>query len=236
MISGPAHSTPFNQMASTSATFFSAGAQQRLEIATRMNDALAIEQLVASGVQVNARGKHDVTPLMIAVDAQEPDAVAALLRAGGAPNLKAVDGSSAVSLATENHAVKPKGHDILSMIMNGGGDPNTLRPDRDPVIARFVYDHDLDDIRWFKTLGANLDIIGRSDRPLIADVAMAQNWDSVWCLLELGARYDYEHTLYPLSEALASNYPSSDSPLFPYKLKVWQFLTDKGLALQPLKR
>ena len=32
---------------------------------------------------------HDVTPLMVAVDAQCPRAVAALLRAGADPNLKA---------------------------------------------------------------------------------------------------------------------------------------------------
>ena len=230
--------SPISQttMPSTKAIFNTSGIQQRLEIAIRTNDGGAVAQLLSDGAQVNARGKHDVTPLMIAVDAQTPSAVAVLVRAGADPKSKASDGMSALHLAVENHAVKPNGHAILEMVMKGGGDPNTLRPDGDPVIMRFIYDHDLDDLRWFKALGANVDIPARSGRPLIADAAFGQNWDSVWCLIELGARYDYERTLYPLSEALDSSYGSApDSLLYPYKLKVWQLLKDKGIAVHPLK-
>ena len=196
---------------------------------------MAINQLLSAGAQVNARGLHDVTPLMVAVDAQTPRAVAALLRAGANPNLKAADYAGAVHLAVESHAVEPSGKDILAMIMKAGGDPNTLRPDGDPVIIRFTYDHDLDDLRWFKSLGANLDIIGRAEEPIIADVAYGQNWDSVWIMIELGARYDYEKTVHPLSKALNSPYASSpDSILYPYKLKVWQLFKDRGFAVKPL--
>jgi ankyrin repeat protein len=235
---GAAHSIPnLVIMNTTAATFFTSGAQARLEEAIRMNDAMAIGRVLADGALVNARGKHEATPLMIAVDTQTPDAVQALLQAGADPNLKAVDGNSAVSLATESYNVKPHGRAILTMIMKGGGNPDSLRPDRDPVITRFIYDHDLDDVRWFKTLGANLDIIGRGNEPLITSVAMAQNWDAVWCLIELGARYDYEHgkSMQPLSEALSVGYPSPDSPLYPYKLKVWQLMKDKGLPVKPMK-
>jgi hypothetical protein len=171
---------------------------------------------------------------MIAVDVQAPGAVAVLVRAGADSGARSSDGAGAVHLAVENHAAKPNGHAILEMVMRGGGDPDTRRPDGDPVIMRFIYDHDLDDLRWFKTLGANVDILARSGRPLIADAAFAQNWDSVSCLIDLGARYDYEHTLYPLSEALNSSYGSApDSPLRPFKLKVWQLLKEKGVALKP---
>jgi hypothetical protein len=222
-------------MPSTKATFFSSGVQQRLEVAIRSDDPMAIDQLLSAGAQVNARGLHDVTPLMVAVDVQTPRAVAALLRAGANPNLKAADHAGAVHLAVESHAVEPSGKDILAMIMKAGGDPNTLRPDGDPVIIRFTYDHDLDDLRWFKSLGANLDIIGRAEEPIIADVAYGQNWDSVWIMIELGARYDYEKTVHPLSKALNSPYASSpDSILYPYKLKVWQLFKDRGFAVRPL--
>jgi hypothetical protein len=232
-----AHSTLPNLMAASSTTFFTSGVQQRLESAIRANDATTIKQLLAAGAQVNARGKQEVTPLMIAVDAQVPAAVAALLSASANPNLKAADGAGAVHLAVENHAAKPSGHAILEMVMHGGGDPNTRRPDRDPVLMRFIYDHDLDDLRWFKSIGANVDIPARTSRPLIADAAFAQNWDSVWCLIELGAKYDYEDTVYPLSEALDSDYASSpDSILHPYKIQVLQLLKDKGLLRRQMKR
>jgi uncharacterized protein len=231
-----AHSTSQAPMASTQAIFFPSGIQQQLEFAIRSNDPAAVARIVSAGALVNARGKHDVTPLMIAVDAQAPNAVLALLRAGASVGSKASDGAGAVHLAVENHAMTPSGHAILDMIMKSGADPNTLRPDGDPVIMRFIYDHDLDDLRWFKSLGANVDIQARTGRPLIADAAFAQNWDGVWCLIELGARYDYEQTLHPLSEALNSSYGSApDSPLRPYKLKVWQLLKDKGIPVKPMK-
>jgi hypothetical protein len=221
-------------MASTKAIFFTSGVQQRLEIAVRNNDPVGVAQLLSDGAQVNARGKHDITPLMIAVDAQAAGAVAVLVRAGADTRPRASDGTTAVHLAVENHGASPDGHAILEMIMRAGGDPNTRRTDGDPVIMRFVYDHDLADLRWFRTLGADVDIAARSGRPLIADAAFGQNWDSVWCLIELGARYDYEHTLYPLSEALNSPYGASpDSLLYAYKLKVWQRLKNDGVAVPP---
>ena len=221
-------------MASPKAVFFSSEAEQRLEEAIRANDAAGVTRLLSAGAQMNARGKRDVTPLMIAVDAQALDAVAVLLRAGAAPNARAADGAGPVHLAVENHAAQPNGHAILEMIMRGGGDPNTRRPDQDPVIMRFTYDHDLEDLRWFKSLGADVDITARTSRPLIADVAYGQNWDSVWCLIELGAKYNYEGTTFALSDALNSPYASSpDATLYPYKLKVWQFLKDHGIAIGP---
>jgi len=221
-------------MPSTKAVFFSSGIQQRLELAIRSDDSASVDQLLSAGAEVNARGLHDVTPLMIAVDAQVPRAVAALLRAGANPNLKAADRAGAVHLAVESHTAKPSGQDILAMIMKAGGDPNTRRPDGDPVIVRFTYDHDLDGLRWFKSLGANLDIMGRDEEPVIAGQAYAQNWDCVWVMIELGARYDYEHTVYALSKALNGTYASSpDSILYPYKLKVWQLFKDRGFAVKP---
>jgi hypothetical protein len=226
--------TPSFAMPSTKAIFFSSGIQQRLEVAIRSDDAPSIDQLLSAGAQVDARGLHDVTPLMIAVDAQCPRAVATLLGAGANPNLKAADRAGAVHLAVESHAAAPSGKDILAMIMKAGGDPNTLRPDGDPVIVRFSYDHDLDDLRWFKALGANLDIDGRTHRPIISDIAYGQNWDVVWVMIELGAHYDYENTVDALSKALDSPYASSpDSFLYPYKLKVWQLFKERGFAVKP---
>jgi len=224
-------------MPSTKAIFFTSGAQQRLEVAIRSDDPTTIAQLLSAGAQINARGLHDVTPLMVAVDAQSPLAVAALLRAGADPNLKAADRAGAVHLAVESHALAPSGKEILTMIMKAGGDPNTRRPDGDPVVMRFTYDHDLDGLRWFKSLGANLDLIGRSEEPIISDVAYSQNWDSVWVMIELGARYDYEDTVHALSKALDSPYASSpDSLLYAYKLRVWQLFKDRGFAVKPWRQ
>jgi hypothetical protein len=103
---------------------------------------------------------------------------------------------------------------------------------------RFILDHDAGGLRLMKSLGADLDILDRSGDPLITRVAMSQDWDMVWALIELGARVDYEHgqSRQPLSLAFKGRYPAPDSPLHADKLKAWRFLTGRGIALPPMDR
>jgi hypothetical protein len=226
-----------NPMSASINKFFLTEPQASLEAAIRSDDPAGISRAIVAGAKVGARGKQEVTPLMIAVDAQQLESVVALLKAGADPNAKAIDGHGPVSLATESYRAKPNGDAILTAVMIAGGDPNARRPDRDPVVMRFANDHDIEHLKRFKAMGANLDILDRGDDPLITTVAMGQDWDVVWAMIELGARYDYEggQSRRPLSRALSLPYPASDSPLYPYKLKVWQFLKDKGLPVKPLQ-
>ena len=54
-----------------------------LESAILADDRGAIAQALAKGAKVNARGIHDITPLMLAVDRQKQQAVSELLAHGG---------------------------------------------------------------------------------------------------------------------------------------------------------
>ena len=207
------------------------GEDTSLESAILADNQSAIAQALAKGAKVNARGIHDITPLMLAVDRQKRQAVFELLAHGADPNLKAADSNGAVSLAVENYRDAPE---IMVAVIEGGGDPNTLRPDEDPVIMRFVNDCNCELIRRMKTLGANLDIEDRSGDPIITTAGLGCDWDVVWCLIELGAKYDYELTSrQPLSKSLAHKFPSPDSPIYPFKRKVWQFLKEHGVAVRP---
>lgn len=202
--------------------------ESALEAAILADDGTAVTRAVQLGASANARSKSNVTPLMVAVDRLKPRAVAALLAAGADPNLKADDGASAVSLAVENYRRAP---DIMRAVFAAGGDPNALRPNKSPVIMRFVIDHDCERIAMMKSLGANLDALARTGRPLVLTAAASADWDSVWCLLQLGAKYDYPTTPATpnLSEWLADAFPAPDSPIYPYKVKVRDFLRSKGL-------
>ncbi len=213
-------------------SFFS-GTEAKLEAAIRADDRTAIALALGAGADVNARGIHNITPLMLAVDRLKRQAVTELLARGANPNLKAEDGASAVSLAVENYRDAP---DIMFAVFKGGGDPNMRRPDNDPVIMRFMNDRNCEFIRKIKNLGADLDSTTRAGDPIITDASTAGDWDVVWCLIELGAKYDYEKTSRaPLTRSLAGTFPSFDSPIFPYKQKVWQFFKDHGIAVQPLR-
>ena len=225
------------QTMTPSSQFFSSGPEVALEIAIRANDAVGLSRALASGAAVNAKGRFEITPLMIAVDVQNLVAVEVLLKAGALPNAKAADRNGPVSLAAKSYQAMPHGRDILAAVVRAGGDPDSRQPDGDPVLMQFVLAHDAAGLKLMKSLGANLDIRDRGGDPFITNVAMSSDWDMVWALLELGAAYDYEHTdcRQPLSKALTLRYPSPDSPLYPYKLKVWQFLKDKGIAVKPMQ-
>src|ERR1700712_2678305 len=160
--------------------FFLSGPQAERESAIRANDLRSIAQSLRDGATVHAAGIHGATPLMIAVDAQCFDAVGALLKAGAEPNAKALDGNGPVSLAVKSYLAKPHGRDIMIAIFRGGGDPNTRRPDGDPVLMQFIFDHDVADLKLMQALGANLNISDRGGDPLITNVAMSQDWDLVW--------------------------------------------------------
>lgn len=222
--------TPSNQ-------FFASGPQAALETAIRADDAVGVARALANGAAVNATGRFDITPLMVAVDVQSLAAVDALLKAGALPNAKAADRNGPVSLAATSYRATPQGRDILIAVVRAGGDPDTRQPDGDPVLMQFVLAHDAAGLKLMKSLGANLDVVDRGGDPFITNVALSQDWDMVWALIELGAAYDYEsgHCRQPLSKALSLRYPAPDSPLYPYKRKVWQFLKDKGLPVKPLQ-
>ena len=217
--------------------FFAAGPQASLEAAIRADDSQALARAIAAGADVNATGRFGATPLMIAVDVQNLAAVQALLKAGALPNALAADRNGAVSLAAKSYQATPHGRDILAAVIQGGGDPNSRQPDGDPVLMQFILARDPAGLGLMKSLGANLDVLDRGGDPFITNVAMSQDWDMVWAMIELGAAYDYENgsTRQPLSKCLSLRYPSPDSPLYPYKRKVWQFLKDKGLTVPPMK-
>lgn len=229
---------PFTPAMTPAPPFFATGPQAKLEAAIRAGDTGALRRAIAEGASVNARGRFNITPLMVAVDVQNVGAVQWLLANGALPNARAQDGNGPVSLAVKSCRAKPNGWDILQAVLHAGGDPNTRQPDGDPVILRFILDHDAVGLARMKSLGADLDIPDRGGDPLITGVAMAQDWDMVWALIELGARADYEHgeSTQPLSLALKGRYPAPDSPLHADKRRVWQFLKDQGVDVPPMDR
>ena len=214
-----------------SKTFFDHGAAAQLEAAIRADDVARVAAALAAGAEVNGRGRAQVTPLMIAVDAQKPAALAALLARGADPNLVADDGAGAVSLAVDNYRSAPA---ILQAVIKAGGNPNARRADGDPVLMRFVNDRHCEAIRWMKSQGADLEARSRAGDALVIDAAVAGDWDVVLCLLELGANATPPGARLPLAKLLASRRPSPDSPIYPSKRKVWELLNQRGMNLPPL--
>jgi hypothetical protein len=139
-----------------------------------------------------------------------------------------------VSLAVANYREAPE---LMFSLIAAGGNPNARTPGNDAVIQRFINDRRCDYIRRMRNVGANMDDLTRARSPLVLDAALGSDWDVVWCLLELGAKFDYPPgpPMHNLVQMLANAFPAPDSPIYPYKVKVRDFLRSKGLATPPLR-
>lgn len=206
------------------------GRDAALEKAINADDGDAVAAALAAGAAVNARGAHGVTPLEYAIGTFRKRAASALIAYHADPNLRDQQGDSAVSLAVNAYARDPE---LLKMVLDAGGDPNAKRPDGDPVMLRFLSDHNLDAITYLHSRGANIDAYV-DGAPMVVDAAWAVDWDVVWHLIELGARTDTPDA----AEGLVTTFkvPGAtlpDGPLYPYKVKVWRHLRAQGLDPEP---
>jgi hypothetical protein len=136
-----------------------------------------------------------------------------------------------VTLAVNGYARDPQ---LVRLVLDAGGDLNTRRADGKPVMGG----SSLTAI-WRRSpicvRGAQIDAM-INGQPMIVDTAYALDWDVVWRLIELGARLDTPQVKAGLIEA--SKVPGAtlpDSPIYPYKVKVWHRPKELGL-LRPQRR
>jgi ankyrin repeat protein len=205
-----------------------------LQKAMDADDPSAVDAAVQAGANINAMGLHGVNPLEYAIGHFRKRAYARLLQLHADPAQRDDEKDNAMTLATKAYAKDP---DYLQLALQAGGDPNTRRADNDPIIIRFVNDRNLDAIRMLKAKGADIDIRDRGNDPIIITAGLMQYWDVVWCLLELGARFDYNGDPYTMQDLFRPRKPSPtppDSPLWPYKVKSWKFMRQHGLVLPDL--
>lgn len=209
------------------------GKDLALQQAIDADDAAKLHAAVAVGASVNAKGKVDVTPLEYAVGHFRKQTFMELLRMGANPNQRDKEQDNAVTLAARAFEKDP---DYLRAAIKAGGDPNTLGPDEDPILGDFIANHNNEGIKTLSKLGADINIKGRDGDPFVVSAAFSQDWDAVWCLLELGAKYDYT-TFHSQIQAGFRNYKvvPPGSPLWKYKQQSWEFLKARGVDLPPLQ-
>ncbi len=204
-----------------------------LQQAIDADDVPKLEAAIQAGASVNAKGKVAVNPLEYAIGHAKKETYKALLAHHADPNQRDQEGDNAVILAVRIFAKDPE---YLPLAIKAGGDPNTRRPNADPILASFIAAHNIEGIRTLVGLGADPNARGREGTPLIVDASLTQDWDVLWTLLELGAKYDYTGETYTIAAGF-KNFKATppDSPLYRYKVQSWHFLTQHGITLPPLQ-
>jgi hypothetical protein len=201
-------------------------ADEALEQAIDQNDADLVARAIQRGANPNLRGLHGVTPLLMAVGKLKPRAAAELLRQGADTGERDAEGDNAVTLAVRAYQKNP---DLLRLIIDGGGDPNTLLANGNPIAVSLLDDAQFGGFRYIVSAGADVNAYTRTHYPLLLKYAISEDWEAVWHLLELGARYHYPDANVTWRELFsAPNVQPPDSPSWPYKVKVWRFVKERG--------
>jgi ankyrin repeat protein len=186
---------------------------------------------IANAQSLNVKGIGGITPLMLAIVQGRPRIVEYLLISGASPNDVADNQETPVTLAIRAYFRLPL---LLDLVLKYGGDPNTIRKDGDPAIVQFCHERNLQGIRLMTKYGANIDALSRNGNPIMVNSAIAENWDVVWTLIELGGSISNQRTVDGLQFAFKS--PRAihpDSPIWNYKALVWKHLTARGIAVTP---
>lgn len=192
-----------------------------------------VVKAIAAGASVNERLPNGATPLMWAIANKKPGAVRAILDAG--PDLAARDGDGDVALTVATRFAPKDDLTILEMVLDAGADPNARRPNGDPAVTSLMRSFNLDGISLMARRGADMNALTRTGTPLIIEAALLQAWDVVHTLIEGGADalvVDDQRRVSTLMNQQAG--APSDSPIFPWKVKVWHYLASRGEPLSPL--
>jgi hypothetical protein len=164
-------------------TYYSDPAEIELIKAVMNGDASTVRRLAASGVNLNAVGKYEITPLRTALKCQQKEIVALLLQLGVDPNFT-TPGKAVPAFV----ALKLDDPDYLNMLLAHGLDPN-LQEDGAPLVFMAIREG-----QWshFKTLinkGADIQSRSRNNSTLALELVGVSQYDLAKALILHGADF-----------------------------------------------
>ena len=197
---------------------------QQLVQAAQSGDESTINELVASGVDVNAQGIGNTTPLIWAMKAHNYRGVEALLANGANPNQRYEDGYTPLWFAAGGNDLT-----LLEMLLKHGGDPN-IWVDRNMNPLMFAIEQDrMDNYRMLLNYGADINNVNELHNGIAVYAVAIGDFKLAHKILQSG----YNAELDDFSRAVYIRQISIDSEQYPYKEKVITFLKAKGIAYPP---
>ncbi|GAB3215940.1 hypothetical protein GCM10027295_15910 [Pseudaeromonas pectinilytica] len=197
---------------------------QQLVRAAQSGDVATINELVAAGVDVNAQGEENTTPLIWAMTAHSYRGVEALLAHGANPNQRYEHGYTPLWFAAGGNDLT-----LLEMLLKKGGDPN-IWVDRNMNPLMFAIEQDrIDNYRMLLNYGANINNVNELHNGIAVYAVAIGNFELAYEILMSG----YKTELEDFSRSVYIRQISTDSDQYPYKEKVITFLKAKGIAYPP---
>jgi ankyrin repeat protein len=161
----------------------------KLVLAAEQGDTKTIDDLVKQGVDVNAKGRSDVTPLLRAFWAKNKEGFMALLRHGADPNALNDRGE-----AVMNEAAMDGDSFWLAQALKQGGRPNLVNvgnpnsPGETPIYYAILNDR-TENAKLLIAAGADVNRKNKGGTFPLMRAARRPAYSIVFALLEAGADY-----------------------------------------------
>lgn len=200
--------------------------------ATIKGDINKIDQLVAEGVNVNARGDGNLTPLLWSLGRPNKKGIKRLLEHGASPNIVTEDGDSFIHFvagATDS--------EYLEMALAHGGDPNVRNGLEETVIfdtAKANQDNAEFVLQLLLDHGADINALDYSKTNAAMAAAGINQFESAYFLLTKGIDYTQENQWgFPISYILERNKLGFNpgSPKYDARTKIAAFLEERGIEV-----
>ncbi len=214
--------------------FFADPKVAELAQAAARGDVERVDALVAQGADVNARGEQGLTPLLYAMSGKGVKGFQRLLQLGADPNQHMDTGESAMKWAACQ-----SGSQHLKALLAHGGNPDLRYPTADihaTPLHWAIRGPSVQNARILIKAGADPRARGANGSPLVC-AADGNRFDMVYAMLEAGADFrPVDPDEYTLAQAILSSEVDPDSEGEKWKHKCIEFLSEKGVDLEKVKR
>ncbi|MBJ7224042.1 MULTISPECIES: ankyrin repeat domain-containing protein [unclassified Brenneria] len=199
----------------------------------RNGDEAAARQQLSQGLDLNIQGKEGITPLLwLVYETWDKKAVRLALKLGADPNYKDGSGDSIV-----NRVSGVRDPDWLRIVLDAGGDPNSIGRLDQPAIFSAINEERWADIKLLVERGADVNLEDGQKRNSAHYAAYLDLYDIVYWLIEQGADTTIrDRTGSDLAWSVEDSLSimSPQSPQYPWALKVKQLLQQRGVKFPPL--
>ncbi|EHD20420.1 MULTISPECIES: ankyrin repeat domain-containing protein [Brenneria] len=199
----------------------------------RNGDEAAAQRQLSQGLDLNIQGKEGITPLLwLVYETQNKKAVRLALKLGANPNYKDGSGDSIV-----NRVSGVRDPDWLRIVLDAGGDPNSIGRLDQPAIFSAINEERWSDIKLLVERGADVNLEDGQKRNSAHYAAYLDLYDIVYWLIEQGADTTIRDRTgsdlaFSVEDSLATMSPQS--PQYTWALKVKQLLQQRGVKFPPL--
>ncbi len=211
-------------------TTFPTAQSGELAIAVAEGDVAGIVTLVQQGVAVDTEGQFGTTPLMVAIEFEQPQSISKLLELGADPNHTTDMGW----VSPMHMSLSQADTQLLQELLDHGGDPNFGQDDRNPLVVQVSDAGRPEFVTVLVDAGANIDARGLNDDTAVIAAARRANYSIVLYLLERGADYSLTNRAdESLVRFIEVNFYRNLDPDVDYREQVIAFLRAQGEELEP---